>query len=129
MGANPTARTIESRPHSAFPLAQRALAACWAIAFRASGDSRAALALPPLEPPSFPNATAAGFFTLTGVGRVSNLVTLLVNSSAACWTAMLGRLGTRAIVPQSQSASHPSAQAQRATILGTSTCGSLAMAP
>jgi hypothetical protein len=40
----------------------RFAAAFLAISFRRFGDSAAALAFPPLGPPSFPIATAAGFF-------------------------------------------------------------------
>lgn len=36
------------------------------MAFRLSGESFAALAFPPLAPPSLPNATAAGFFPALG---------------------------------------------------------------
>jgi hypothetical protein len=46
-----------------------ALAAFCAIRFFSSGDNFAALAFPPLDPPSFPRATAAGFFILTGSGN------------------------------------------------------------
>jgi len=38
------------------------LAARWAIAFLRSGDNFSARAFPPFTPPSFPRATAAGFF-------------------------------------------------------------------
>jgi hypothetical protein len=44
--------------------AQRAFAAFLAIIFLLLGESFAARALPPLNPPSFPSATAAGFFSL-----------------------------------------------------------------
>ena len=47
-------------------LAQRAFPAFWAIAFRSSADSLAALARPPLTPPNLPRATAAGFFFRAG---------------------------------------------------------------
>lgn len=50
-------------------LAQRAFAACWAIAFLLSGESFAALARPPFTPPSLPSATAAGFFFLGLAGN------------------------------------------------------------
>src|SRR5262245_14497701 len=36
------------------------------MAFRLRGDSASARALPPFAPPSFPSATAAGFFPLFG---------------------------------------------------------------
>lgn len=56
-------------PPGAFPLFfQRLAAAFLAIAFRFAGDSAAARALPPLLPPSFPNATAAGFLVSGGGG-------------------------------------------------------------
>jgi hypothetical protein len=54
-------------------LAQRALAACWAISLRLSGDNFVALALPPFNPPSLPSATAAGFFLLGREGNCTNL--------------------------------------------------------
>jgi hypothetical protein len=41
---------------------QRAAAAFFAIIFRFRGESAAARAAPPFAPPSFPSATAAGFF-------------------------------------------------------------------
>ena len=44
------------------PLAQRAFAAFWAVVLRSSGESLSALALPCFFPPSWPRATAAGFF-------------------------------------------------------------------
>jgi hypothetical protein len=44
------------------PGAQRAAAAFLAMAVRRIGVSFAALALPPLRPPSRPRVTAAGFF-------------------------------------------------------------------
>jgi hypothetical protein len=47
-------------------LAQRALAAILAIADRRLALSFAALAFPPLEPPNFPSATAAGFLLRGG---------------------------------------------------------------
>ena len=43
---------------------QREMAAFFAISFRRSGLSFAALAFPPFNPPSLPRATAAGFFSL-----------------------------------------------------------------
>jgi hypothetical protein len=55
------------RPHRAF-------AAFFAMALRLRGDSAAALAAPPFAPPSFPNATAAGFLPAFGLssGEPSN---------------------------------------------------------
>jgi hypothetical protein len=46
-----------------FSLAHLARAALRALALRSSGLSLEALILPPLEPPSFPSATALGFFS------------------------------------------------------------------
>ncbi len=46
-----------------FSLAHLARAALRALALRSSGLSLAALVFPPLEPPSFPSATALGFFS------------------------------------------------------------------
>jgi hypothetical protein len=50
-------------------LAQRACAARWAIAFLCSAVSFAARARPPLRPPNFPRATAAGFFFFWRAGN------------------------------------------------------------
>jgi hypothetical protein len=50
-------------------LAQRALAARWAIEILSSFESFAARARPPFCPPSLPNATAAGFFFLAFAGK------------------------------------------------------------
>ncbi len=48
-------------------LFQRDFAAFCAICFRFLGERAAALALPPFRPPSFPSATAAGFFGFSPV--------------------------------------------------------------
>jgi len=48
-----------------FSLFQRALTALRAISDLRFGESFAARALPPLRPPSFPKATAAGFFSFS----------------------------------------------------------------
>ncbi len=56
------ARTYFSFFPLLFALAQRARTACRAISLRRSGESFDALIFPPLEPPSLPKATAAGFF-------------------------------------------------------------------
>jgi hypothetical protein len=45
---------------------QRVCAAFLAMALRLAGESASALAFPPLVPPSFPSATAAGFFPAFG---------------------------------------------------------------
>src|SRR5579864_3898104 len=50
---------------SAFLLPQRATAALRAIFLRFSGDRASARAFPPRRPPKRPNATAAGFLSLT----------------------------------------------------------------
>src|SRR5437870_4477269 len=47
-------------------LDQRAFAAFLADIFLCLSESLAALALPPLRPPSLPKATAAGFFPSSG---------------------------------------------------------------
>lgn len=47
-------------------LARRAFAARWAISLHSPGVSFAAWARPPLNPPSLPSATAAGFFLRSG---------------------------------------------------------------
>ena len=51
-----------------FFFAHRAAAAFLAIAFRFGAVNVAALAGPPFAPPSFPSATAAGFFCGSGGG-------------------------------------------------------------
>src|SRR5256885_16295304 len=61
----PPSRAVATTAYN-FTLAQRAFAAFWAISFLCSGDSFAARARPPLVPPSFPNATTAGFFLYAG---------------------------------------------------------------
>lgn len=50
------------------PLDQRLAAAFFAISVRFLADSFAARAGPPFFPPSFPSATAAGFFCGSGAG-------------------------------------------------------------
>jgi hypothetical protein len=64
----------QQQPFYERSLAQRAFAARWAIVFRSSGESFAALARPPFCPPSLPRATAAGFFFL---GRAGNSMVFL----------------------------------------------------
>ena len=69
-------------------LAQRAFAARWAIAFLSSADNFAALARPPLTPPNFPRATAAGFFFF---GREGNRIGFFGSASEppiACSTTL-----------------------------------------
>ena len=69
----------------------RDFAAFFAIAFRFAGESASALAFPPLAPPSFPRATAAGFLPafLSSNGEPSSF------SPMACSTML------RAIVAKS----------------------------
>lgn len=50
---------------------QRAFAAFLAIAERRDALRLAALAFPPLLPPSFPSATAAGFFSRVTRARIA----------------------------------------------------------
>jgi hypothetical protein len=71
------------------------LAAFRAIALRLFGDSFSARAFPPFNPPSFPSATAAGFFR-------ASVPVLFDTISAASWFTsfamnqiMLERTGTR----------------------------------
>lgn len=47
---------------------QRARAAFLALSARSSAVIFAARAFPPFAPPSFPSATAAGFFSRSGLG-------------------------------------------------------------
>lgn len=63
-----------------------ARAAFRAIAVRRLALSFAALILPPLDPPSFPSATAAGFFSPLSI-------TFWIRSNAALFGSVLGRLG------------------------------------
>jgi hypothetical protein len=56
-------RVIHRKDYSGLGL-QRAKAAFFAIAERLDEVSLAALALPPLSPPSLPSETAAGFFSI-----------------------------------------------------------------
>lgn len=53
-------RAPDSNPRHYF--AQRAAPAFRAISFRRAGESFFARAMPPLDAPSFPNATPIGFF-------------------------------------------------------------------
>src|SRR5258707_15848173 len=62
---------------------QRVAAALRAIVLRSAGESLAALALPPLRPPSRPRATAAGFRLSSADGLAS------VNSPVAISTISL----------------------------------------
>jgi hypothetical protein len=52
-----------------YMLFQRAAATFFAIALRFLGESLAALAFPPLAPPSLPSATAAGFLPAFGSSK------------------------------------------------------------
>lgn len=67
-------------------------AAFEAISFRFSADKLLALALPPLRPPSFPKATAAGFFFGFGRTTGSGWPVLLLTILAAIWLASLALL-------------------------------------
>jgi hypothetical protein len=60
------------------------------MAVLSSGVSFCALIFPPLDPPSFPSATAAGFFTFTGFGNAKMLL-----SVSAGIRSELRRLGTK----------------------------------
>ncbi len=73
------------------------------MAFRCSAVSLAALANPPFLPPSFPRATAAGFFSFSGLGGLvladSASGTTVSRICRASWNGslgvfLLGRLGT-----------------------------------
>jgi hypothetical protein len=76
----------------ALPFPHRFSAALRAISLRRFGESAAALAFPPFDPPSFPRATAAGFFFRAGgVCPVASATT-----RKAAWATssfFLGRLG------------------------------------
>jgi len=61
-------RRGEMGAYSACFFFQRAAAAFRALSARSSGVIFAALAAPPFAPPSFPRATAAGFFSRSGSG-------------------------------------------------------------
>jgi hypothetical protein len=85
-------------------LPQRAFAARWAISVRSCGVSFAALAMPPFMPPSFPSATAAGFFLRggndsgLGAGLNSAPVACSTTRRAFCATSpLLERLGMLAL--------------------------------
>lgn len=84
---------LQSASHSA-RASQRAMAACLAISLRSSGESFAALALPPLIPPSRPSSTAAGF-----LGRACLLAPVDLSALRDCsrppepFEGMLERLG------------------------------------
>jgi len=65
----------------------RAAAAFFAISERRAGDKAAALAGPPLGPPSLPKATAAGFFPVSASMRSK---TFLASSTGS---VVLERLG------------------------------------
>jgi hypothetical protein len=73
---------------------QRLAAALRAIVLRSAGESLAALALPPLRPPSRPRATAAGFRLSSADGLASvNSPVAISTISLASWFGSLGRLG------------------------------------
>ena len=77
--------------HFVWPCDHRFSAAFFAIAFRFAGDNAAALAGPPLAPPNFPSATAAGFFTASGSGGASPVAMSTINF--ASWFTSRGRFG------------------------------------
>jgi len=68
------------------------------MAFFSSVLNLSARILPPFDPPSFPSATAAGFFTFTGAG---NFTTFDSGWTGTVSTAMLRRLGTKALCHKS----------------------------
>lgn len=79
-----------------FLVNHRAFAAALAICFRLLADKLFALALPPFNPPSLPNATAAGFFSgaaETGVCPMD------------CWT-MLKAVSFRSLLERLGMANH-----------------------
>ena len=63
-----------------------------AIALRLSGVNLSALAVPPLRPPSLPNATAAAFFLGVGL-RVSPIACSTTRKAFCAGSDMLDRLG------------------------------------
>jgi hypothetical protein len=65
-------------------------AAFLAISLRFLAESDSALAFPPFNPPSLPNATAAGFFAGTGVACPVDCWTIL---KAVWFKSVLERLG------------------------------------
>jgi hypothetical protein len=69
-----------------------AAAAFFATSRRSSGESLAALAWPPLEAPSLPSATAAGFLGRSGLGGAAVPVASATMAKASELTS-LGRLG------------------------------------
>lgn len=71
-------------------LPQRAFAAFAAICERLRGLRLAALAAPPFNPPSRPNATAAGFL---GFSSGVNLAAWPVDSSMTWYASWFGSLG------------------------------------
>src|SRR4051812_25141431 len=62
------------------------------MALRFAGDSAAARALPPLAPPSLPNATAAGFFSRSA-GAGGALPVAVSTMNLASWLTSRGRFG------------------------------------
>ncbi len=76
---------LKYRLHSAFLVARRAFAACWAIAFLTSGTNFGARASPPFESPNLPITKAAGFITFTGAWNSK-----ILSISAVVCTAMVG---------------------------------------
>lgn len=70
---------------------QRAAAALRAMLRLLAAESAAALAFPPFRPPSFPNATAAGFFSFEGGPVTWVSVRKAASFSSSC--GILERLG------------------------------------
>jgi len=74
-------------------LLHRAAAPRFAIADRSSGVSFAARAFPPLAPPSFPKATAAGFFSGPfGAGSGAASPVAMSTTILASWFGSRGML-------------------------------------
>jgi hypothetical protein len=72
--SNPTAGCVDYETDLLRFFAHREAAAFFALSRRAFALMLLALALPPLSPPSRPNATAAGFFPSSGFGFGSSPV-------------------------------------------------------
>lgn len=63
------------------------------LPLRLRGSSLAALAFPPLDPPNFPRATAAGIFTLTTVGNFRPFSVSVSREDSRSLLAVLWRSG------------------------------------
>src|SRR5579862_407478 len=82
---------------SRFP--HRSAAAFLAMALRSFGDRAAARAFPPFDAPSFPNATAAGFFLRGLAGLGASPVAIIATRTALVFTSAGTFLG-RVCIPQ-----------------------------